>query len=170
MDDKATARGALQEDAGAVFAPDRATARPRQDNPAKRYLRRYIGLRKYRDALRDELREHYSTATACTVRLKPIAVSGGKGAYDRMAEDVCQIVDTKARLERAICSLDQQLSDILTLLDGLSDQRYRDVLAYRYIRGMTWEQVARETGYEIAQIYRLHGRALIEVNRALDSR
>ena len=55
-------------------------------------------------------------------------------------------------------------------LDGLSDQRYRDVLAYRYIRGMTWEQVARETGYEIAQIYRLHGRALIEVNRALDSR
>ena len=151
-------------------APDRATAQPRQDNPAKRYLRRYIGLRKYRDALRDELREHYSTATACTVRLKPIAVSGGKGAYDRMAEDVCQIVDTKARLERAICSLDQQLSDILTLLDGLSDQRYRDVLAYRYIRGMTWEQVARETGYEIAQIYRLHGRALIEVNRALDSR
>ena len=98
MDDKATARGALQEDAGAVFAPDRATAQPRQDNPAKRYLRRYIGLRKYRDALRDELREHYSTATACTVRLKPIAVSGGKGAYDRMAEDVCQIVDTKARL------------------------------------------------------------------------
>jgi DNA-directed RNA polymerase specialized sigma24 family protein len=151
-------------------ALDRATAQPRQDNPAKRYLRRYIGLRKYRDALRDELREHYSTATACTVRLKPIAVSGGKGAYDRMAEDVCQIVDTKARLERAICSLDQQLSDILTLLDGLSDQRYRDVLAYRYIRGMTWEQVARETGYEIAQIYRLHGRALIEVNRALDSR
>ena len=54
MDDKATARGALQEDAGAVFAPDRATAQPRQDNPAKRYLRRYIGLRKYRDALRDE--------------------------------------------------------------------------------------------------------------------
>ena len=79
-------------------------------------------------------------------------------------------MDTKARLERAICRLDQQLSDILTLLDGLSDQRYRDVLAYRYIRGMTWEQVARETGYEIAQIYRLHGRALIEVNRALDSR
>ena len=78
----------------------------RVENPAKRFLQRYIWLRKQRDAIQEEIREHYDNVTRCTVRLNPIKVSGSGGVYDRMAEDICVIVDTKARLERVCYRLD----------------------------------------------------------------
>lgn len=165
MDERRTQR--REDCAGAVFAPGRANIPSAPENPAKRYLRRYISMRRYRDALADELREHYSTATSCAVRLKPIPISGGGGAYDRMAEDVCRIVDSRERLNSAIAQLDALLADVLAVLDAVSDDRLRELLGLRYVTGLRWEQIADRMGYEAAQIYRLHGRALIEVNRIL---
>ena len=140
----------------------------RTENPAKRFLRRYIWLRKQRDAIREEIREHYDNVTRCTVRLSPIKVSGSGGAYDRMAEDICVIVDTKDRLEHVCYKLDCQIAEIMDAIDALSDERYRTILLMRYIRSYSWIQISMEMGYQEAQIYRLHGKALQELNEILE--
>ena len=136
----------------------------RVENPAKRFLQRYIWLRKQRDAIQEEIREHYDSVTRCTVRMNPIKVSGSGGAYDRMAEDICVIVDTKARLERVCYRLDCQMAEIMDAINALSDERYKSVLLYRYVRGMSWEDIMERMGYEKTQTLVMHGRALLEMN------
>lgn len=139
----------------------------RVENPAKRFLQRYIWLRKQRDAIQEEIREHYDNVTRCTVRLNPIKVSGSGGAYDRMAEDICVIVDTKARLERVCYRLDCQMAEIMDAINALSDERYKSVVIYRYIQGLSWSDITGLMGYEIAYVYRLHGKALLEINEKI---
>lgn len=139
----------------------------RVENPAKRFLQRYIWLRKQRDAIQEEIREHYDSVTRCTVRLNPIKVSGSGGAYDRMAEDICVIVDTKARLERVCYRLDCQMAEIMDAINALTDERYKSVVIYRYIQGLSWSEITGLMGYEIAYVYRLHGKALLEINEKL---
>lgn len=139
----------------------------RVENPAKRFLQRYIWLRKQRDAIQEEIREHYDNVTRCTVRLNPIKVSGNGGAYDRMAEDICVIVDTKARLERVCYRLDCQMAEIMDAINALSDERYKSVVIYRYIQGLSWSEITGLMDYEIAYVYRLHGKALLEINEKL---
>ena len=63
------------------------------ENQAKELLRGYIPMRKRRDALAQEIEDHYSRAYSCTVRLNPYRSSGGGAAYDRMAEDICRAED-----------------------------------------------------------------------------
>lgn len=139
----------------------------RVDNPAKVFLRRYIWLRKRRDTILEEIRDHYSSATSCAVRLKPIPISGGGGAYDRMAEDVCRIVDTKDRLERWAYRLDCQAREIEDVIEQLSDERCRTVLVYRYLNGYTWDKIAERMSYDRSQVIVWHGRALAEVNKII---
>lgn len=40
------------------------------------------------------------------------------------------------------------------------EQPYKNVLFYRYTRGMSWNKVADELGYTIQYIWELHGEAL----------
>ncbi len=141
----------------------------RPENPAKTYLRRYVWLKRQRDAIADEIRDHYASATRCTTRMNPIRSSGGT-AYDRMAEDVVRIADASARLEALERDIDRQLSEILDLIACITDERHKAVLTYRYIRGMSWEDIMEAMGYERTQIYVLHGYALKEANELLKER
>ena len=85
----------------------------RPENPAKTYLKRYRALLIQRDSLQRSINAAYERATSCTVRLKPISVSGGAGAYDRMAEDVARISDETAQLEEAKAKTELALSEIM---------------------------------------------------------
>lgn len=42
----------------------------------------------------------------------------------------------------------------------LEDEDERDVLFYRYIKGLEWWEIARSMDYSESWIYELHGRAL----------
>lgn len=46
---------------------------------------------------------------------------------------------------------------------AVEDPRLAELLELYYIDGYTWEQVAERMGYEVRQIYRLHGVALLMV-------
>ena len=49
-------------------------------------------------------------------------------------------------------------------INALSDERYKSVLLYRYVRGMSWEDIMERMGYEKTQTLVMHGRALLEMN------
>lgn len=46
---------------------------------------------------------------------------------------------------------------------AVEDPRLAELLELYYIDGLTWGQVAERMGYEVRQIYRLHGVALLKV-------
>ena len=136
---------------------------------AKELLRGYIPMRKRRDALAQEIEDHYSRAYSCTVRLNPYRATGGGAAYDRMAEDICRAADAKQQLAAKIAELNAAMQRVLVLIDIPTDERQKTVLTLRYVNGLTWEEIQERMGYERTQTLCLHGRALAAINRRLKS-
>ena len=139
------------------------------ENPAKEALRRYIPMLKRRDALTEEIEDHYSRAYSCTARLNPYRATGGGAAYDRMAEDICRAADAKQQLAAKIAELNAAMQRVLVLIDIPTDERQKTVLTLRYVNGLTWEEIQERMGYERTQTLCLHGRALAAINRRLKS-
>lgn len=54
----------------------------------------------------------------------------------------------------------RQYKDISAKINSIENQDERDVLFYRYIKGMTFWEIAQEMDYSESGIYKLHGRAL----------
>lgn len=140
----------------------------RTENPAKSYLKRYRALLIQRDSLQRSIDAAYERATSCTVRLKPISVSGGAGAYDRMAEDVARISDETAQLQAAKERTERVLAEIMAAIQAVPDEMQRSVLMLRYVEGLDWITISERIGYEISNTYILHGRALWNVRRWMD--
>ena len=140
----------------------------RPENPAKAYLKRYRALLIQRDSLQRSIDAAYERATSCTVRLKPISVSGGGGAYDRMAEDVARISDETAQLKAAKERTERTLSEIMAAIQSVPDEMQRAVLMLRYVEGLDWITLSERIGYEISNTYILHGRALWSVRRWME--
>ena len=134
-------------------------------NLAKEALKEYRWKLKQRDELLREMDESYDRAISCTVRLKPYKSSGGSASYDRMADDIVRGVDTRDRLNAKIAELDAKLADILNMIDVANDERGRLVLTMRYVRGMRWEDIQNEMHYSEKQVKRIHGFALLDINK-----
>ena len=82
--------------------------------------------------------------------------------YDRLVE-LESLVDAK---------IDEQISlkaEILNTIMQLEDRRQRLVLMEYYIEMKTFEQVAVDIHYSWRQIMNIHGHALKEVERCLNS-
>lgn len=45
-------------------------------------------------------------------------------------------------------------------IEKLSCEKEKDVLFYRYIKGLEWEKIAEKMGYSERHIYKYHGKAL----------
>lgn len=54
-------------------------------------------------------------------------------------------------------------TDIFDLLEQVEDETYRELLSCRYLRGYTWDRIADEMQYCVAQVHRIHNKALEEV-------
>lgn len=135
-------------------------------NLAKEALKEYRWKLKQRDELLREMDESYDRAISCTVRLKPYKSSGGSASYDRMADDIVRLSDTRDRLKAKIAELDAKLADILNMIDAANDERGRLILTMRYVRGMRWEDIQKEMHYSEKQVKRIHGFALLDINKA----
>lgn len=141
----------------------------RPENPAKTYLKRYRALLARQDSIQRAIDAAYDRAYSCTVRLKPITVTGGSGAYDRMAEDVAKIADETEHLREAKKQVSAALAEILAAIEAVPDELQKTVLTLRYVEGLDWISLSEKIGYEISNTYILHGRALWNVNQWLKS-
>ena len=131
---------------------------------AKRFLRGYRAMMIRRESLLREIERRRESATGTTVRLKPIMVSNGSAAYDRMAEDVAQIVDAEEALTAEIAEISKRLTEILDAIRSVQDEMQKTVLTLRYIEGLDWLAISERIGYEISNTYIIHGRALVGIN------
>ena len=50
--------------------------------------------------------------------------------------------------------------DIYKRIDLMENQNERELLRFRYIDNMTWDQIASRMGFDVRHIYRIHGCAL----------
>ena len=104
------------------------------------------------------------------------------GNYE-MKADVVQTSGPKNALENTMLKImnleeqiDTRIDELVSLKGGaiekireLPDLDQQNVLIARYVQGFKWEKIALELNFSIAQVYRIHGKALLKFGETLSS-
>lgn len=90
---------------------------------------------------------------------------------DTIGDKLAEVNVLESIIEDRIKKLVANHIEMEKLINKLEDSRYRLVLELYYLntKRMTWDEVAAAMGYSTAEIYKVHGRALQELDDILKS-
>lgn len=107
-----------------------------------------------------DLEELITKATKITTELSDMP-KGSPVIQDKIGEYASQIVDLKNAKYKQLIEMEKKKLEIENKIDQL-DQPYRNVLYFKYIKGLSLTEVAYKIGYDYDYIRKLHGIALIK--------
>lgn len=128
------------------------------ETDSKTFLLRYQEIHHQIAANADEAIRLRSLAEKCTVSFD--TESGGTGDGQRIPHMVDAILQLDAQTEQLTHDLEVARQEIIAVINAAPEQRHRELLRYRYLAGMTFEEIAVRMGYSYRQTIRLHGRSL----------
>lgn len=99
--------------------------------------------------------------TSQNYELKPDKVQTS-GPKDTLGETVVKIMSLEDDINTRIDELVQQKADAMRRIQNVPDQDQQNILIARYVNGEKWEKIAVDLNFSIAQIYRIHGAALLD--------
>lgn len=123
-------------------------------------LLEYQAIERRIKRLLDEKRGWMEKATAVTPVLSDMPKGGGA---DKIQNAVCRIADIEADINRKIDRQIDLRARIETAICAIPDGRLRDLMRYRYIDGLTWEQIAVTMNFSYQWVCKLHGDALRKI-------
>lgn len=143
---------------------------PTPENEQKiRYLSRYRRLNQRIDRLLEEQSRWREKAMRITPVLSPVPGGGGSGSPIERPMD--KVLEIDVEINREIDELQIVRQEIRAALNQLEDENLKLLMEYRYIDGMTWEQIAVKMHYGFQWVCKLHGRALnrLRIKEAIES-
>lgn len=122
-------------------------------------------LMQYRESVdrTKELTAHLDELKAEAVRLRD-----HEGQKVELDEAVGKYVDACTDAAAYLEMLADKRKEIESVIDRLPKSYHRILLRYRYVHGMTWEQIAVVMDYSRRQATRIHGDALNAVKDVLE--
>ena len=128
----------------------------------------------------DQYRALYEYAMKCARRLDEARHQSLRSpSFDRGTKHsgtftldlpAAKIEVAEKRYRKAKEKLFSRLNELADMIDQLDEYGQKLVLMYRYILGMTWEQIAKKMPYSVKTIQRIHGRALKALDEILKNR
>ena len=132
---------------------------PTPENQKKiEYLSRYRKLGKRIEQLSTERAMWLSRAckTTQTISDMPKAKNGAQGD----SSEVAQYIEIGEEITRELRNLHRLRREIRAVITTLEDDILQTLMLYRYIDGMTFEQIAVKMNFSWRWTITLHGRAL----------
>lgn len=129
----------------------------------KRYLNRAQILNisiQNKITLLGEQREHAAMASS---KISPTPVTKTRNIHV-MEDIIVEMLDLEADLNSDLLKMQKQKHEIYTAVRAVEDIRLQTVLELKYLRFMTWSDIAEMMGYSIQNIYKLHDKALSAVH------
>ena len=134
-----------------------------------RYLSRYRQVDARITRLLEEQRVWREKAMRITPVLSPVPGGGGSGSPIERPMD--KVLEIDVEINREIDELQIVRQEIRAALNQLEDENLKLLMEYRYIDGLTWEQIAVKMHYGFQWVCKLHGRALnrLRIKEAIES-
>lgn len=107
-------------------------------------------------------------ATRCTATISDMPKSPNHGG-SRMADAVIKIIDLQEEINRDINKLVELKREIMGVIKAVPNVEYQTVLEKRYLCFITWEQIAVDMNYSMQYTFRIHEKALKEIEAYLQS-
>ena len=130
---------------------------------AKEYLAQAIWLDKMIDNKLEQLDALKSLSMKVTSTLSEEKVSGGNHVKSAMENAVAKVIDLEDEINIDIDRLVDLKKEILDTIQQLNDLNYQLLLEMRYISGKSWDDVALALNYNNRSVFKVHGRALKEI-------
>lgn len=111
--------------------------------------------------LTDTVNTLRSSLTSQSYKLKPDKVQTS-GPKDTLGGTIVKIMSLEDDINTRIDELVQQKADAMRRIQNVPDQDQQNILIARYVNREKWEKIAVELNFSIAQIYRIHGAALLD--------
>ena len=77
-----------------------------------------------------------------------------------LTDQIKELDTYKAEYKKVIEDKTKVCDHVISSIFSMPEERDQALLSYRYIDGMTWEQIADHMIYAMTHIHRLHNRAL----------
>ena len=133
----------------------------------KKELNAYLQDKRLLKEKENELEELKTKATKITTELNDMP-KGSPEIQDRMAEYASKIVDLKNEKYSQIIKMYKTKKEIEDKIDML-EQPYRNILYYKYIKGLTLTEVAYKINYEYDYTRKMHGVALLKYKKECEN-
>lgn len=124
----------------------------------KKELGAYLQDKRLLKDKEEDLEELITKATKITKELDDMP-KGSPEIQDRMAQYAAQIVDLKNQKYDQLIKMYKTKKTIEDKID-LLEQPYRNILYYKYVKGLDLTQVANKINYNYKWTCELHGNAL----------
>ena len=86
-----------------------------------------------------------------------------------LEETVVKIIDLEREIDRDIDALVNLKREIMRVVNRIESAEYKTILEMRYLQFKKWEQIALLMSTDLRWVYRMHGRALNEVQKIINS-
>ncbi len=138
------------------------------DNKEKcRYLNQYRIMHIEIDQITKELQRWQDLATRISPSYSDMPHGGGSDKVQTAAVEVAELTD---KLNQKIHQAIMVQENIKKLLESLDDIKLRQLMSYRYINGMRWEEIAVRMDFNYRWVFRLHRKALNQISeQAIES-
>ena len=129
---------------------------------AKNFLMKAYRVDERIDNKMEQIASLHDLATKATATISDVPGSGNRDT-NRMEEAIVRIIDLESELKDDIVQLVELKKQILHSIKRVENPEYQTLLELRYLSYMSWEQIAVELNYGIDNIFKLHRKALDEV-------
>ena len=126
---------------------------------AKEYLSQAYRLDQRIDAKIEQVMSLRNLAAKATSTLSDAMPSGTRNIH-RMEDIIIKIIDLENEVNADIDSLVALKHEIVSTIKSVPNLEYQTLLELRYLCFKPWEQIAVEMGYGIDNVFRLHQKAL----------
>ena len=135
---------------------------------AKEYLKqaRYLDMRI--SSKIQQISSLNELAQNCTSTMSGMPKAPNSGG-SRMEEAVCKIIDLQTELNQDITKLVDLKREIMGVIKAVPNVEYQTLLEKRYLCFITWEQIAVDMNYSMQYIFRIHDKALKEIEAILQT-
>ena len=135
---------------------------------AKEYLNQVRNLETKMKILKEEidtLRELVVSTGAVQQQERVMS----SGAQDRMAETICKINEKEEEWNELMREFALTRAEVIISIQKLNNSDYEQILYKRYCQSKKWEEIALELNYSYQWVCKLHGRALLEIEKIINS-
>ena len=143
------------------------TPNRKQKLTAKQYLNQLYRLNDLIDSNMNELKRLKELSTSIPSS-GPSNSRGSRKSEAAFARCVDKILDLEKDVSSEIVHLVSLEKEIRAVIGKVQESDQRLLLRLRYIEFLSWEQVAGKMSYSIAQVQRIHNRALKSVESLIN--
>jgi CHAD domain-containing protein len=139
-----------------------------EEMTAKEYLMQVRNLESKMKILKEEidtLREMVVSTGAIQQGERVLS----SGTQDKMAETICKINEKECEWNDLMREFALARANVIINIQKLNNPEYEQILYKRYCQSKKWEEIALEMNYTYQWVCKLHGRALLELDKVLNN-